>query len=137
MPGAVPGATGAPVHPEAPVAETDDAWRPRLERALAGYGVRSVYQPIVDLHRRVVVGYEALARFQVAEGDSPPPDRWFAAAHRLGFGPELDAVALHAAFSARADLPPNCFLTVNVDPESLLTVPVRRALANQGHLGGW
>ena len=131
-----PAATGALVHPEAPVAETDEAWRPRLERALAGYGVRAVYQPIVDLQRRVVVGYEALARFQVPEGDSPSPDRWFAAAHRLGLGPELDAVALHAAFSARADLPPNCFLTVNVDPESLLTVPVRKALAAQGHLGG-
>jgi len=119
------------------VAETDEAWRPRLERALAGYGVTAVYQPIVDLQRRVVVGYEALARFQVPEGDSsPPPDRWFAAAHRLGVGPDLDAVALHTAFSSRADLPPNCFLSVNVDPESLLTAPVRKALANQGHLGG-
>ncbi|MEZ5409892.1 MAG: EAL domain-containing protein [Acidimicrobiales bacterium] len=130
------GSAGAPVRPGAPAAETDEWWRRRLERALGGYGVRAVYQPIVDLQRRTVVGYEALARFQVPEGDSPSPDRWFAAAHRLGLGAELDAVALHAAFSARADLPPNCFLTVNVDPESLLAAPVRRALAQQGHLGG-
>ena len=64
-------------------------------------------------------------------------ERWFAAAHRLGLGPELDAVALHAAFSARADLPPNCFLTVNVDPESLLPVCGGHSMTDESQGTQW
>jgi EAL domain-containing protein (putative c-di-GMP-specific phosphodiesterase class I) len=36
--------------------------RHELERILQTGGVRTVYQPIVDLHTRRPVGYEALAR---------------------------------------------------------------------------
>jgi sensor c-di-GMP phosphodiesterase-like protein len=36
-----------------------------LDEAIAGRGVRSVYQPIVDLERCTVAGFEALTRFDI------------------------------------------------------------------------
>ncbi|MEU2350223.1 EAL domain-containing protein [Modestobacter sp. NPDC049651] len=79
-----------------------------------------VFQPIVDLRRGLVCGYEALSRF----GDDAAcgPDRWFAAADELGLGAALEARVVCAALSARATLPADCFLTVNVSPH-LLTEP--------------
>lgn len=91
-------------------------WRSLLAGALRGEGVSSVFQPIVDLQRLAVVGYEALARFV-----GPPeltPDRWFAAAAAGGVLPSLEAASLRSALARRPHLPPNCFLSVNVEPES-------------------
>lgn len=83
------------------------------------------------------MGYEALARFP-AEPGRPPlgPDAWFDAAHRLGVGDRLEARALAVALSHRADLPRNCFLTINLDPNALPSRPVREVLNANGHLGG-
>ena len=110
-------------------------WSRALAEAVAGRGVSTVYQPIVDLDRGVVTGYEALARFSHPEIDAGP-DRWFGAAAELGRAAELDAAAIRAALAARADLPPNTFLSVNVEPASLLERAVRDALASSGPLGG-
>jgi EAL domain-containing protein (putative c-di-GMP-specific phosphodiesterase class I) len=80
-----------------------------------------VFQPIVDLRRGVVAGYEALSRF-----DGPPgcgPDDWFAMADQLGVGAQLEAQVVAAVLAVRPSLPPNCFLSVNVSPH-LLTEPV-------------
>lgn len=109
-------------------------WGPLLERALRGEGVSTVYQPIVDLRRMVVVGYEALVRFVGPAALSP--DRWFAAAAARGLLPELEAVTLRLALSRRATLPPNCFLTLNVEPESLLSPAAERVFADAGDLRG-
>ncbi len=95
-----------------------------------------MYQPIVDLARRSVVGYEALTRFQPPDGRRVDPSTIFAAAHELGLGADLDAVCMQAALAHRPDLPGNCFLTVNVDPISLGTAPVTRVFGNQGDLSG-
>lgn len=83
--------------------------------------LRLVFQPIVGLEQAIVVGYEALARF-----DGPPalsPDRWFAAADAVGLGAELEALVVRRCLALRASLPPNCFLTMNVSPH-LITHPV-------------
>ena len=96
--------------------------------------LRMHYQPILDTARGTVVGYESLARF-----GGPPhvtPDRWFAAARAAGVGVELEARALRTAFGARAALPPNCFLTVNVGPEALVAEPVAAVFAAAGDLRG-
>src|SRR5215208_1693460 len=78
---------------------------------------RLVFQPVADLQRGTVAGYEALSRFA-----GPPdagPDVWFEAAGRLGLGAELDARVLERVVGLRPELPPNCFLTVNLDPNHL------------------
>ena len=92
------------------------------------------FQPILSLADRRVVGYEALARFQ---SDPPqPPNVWFAQAEAIGLGAELQALAVERARSAAraAGLPGAAFLSLNVSPRHLASVPVRRALGG-GNLG--
>jgi EAL domain-containing protein (putative c-di-GMP-specific phosphodiesterase class I) len=93
------------------------------------------FQPVADLQRGTVAGYEALSRFA-----GPPdagPDVWFEAAGRLGLGAELDARVLERVVGLRPELPPNCFLTVNLDPNHLVTEPVQRALAAAPTSSSW
>ena len=102
--------TAVPVEPL-----RDDSWRTAIDRALQdATQPQLVFQPIVDLRRGVVAGYEALARF--AGPPSAFPDLWFAAADRLGLGARLEARVVAAAIAARDSLPEDCFLTVNVSP---------------------
>jgi EAL domain-containing protein (putative c-di-GMP-specific phosphodiesterase class I) len=96
---------------------------------------RLAFQPVADLQRGTVAGYEALSRFA-----GPPdagPDVWFEAAGRLGLGAELDARVLERVVGLRPELPPNCFLTVNLDPNHLVTEPVQRAWRPPRAWPGW
>jgi EAL domain-containing protein (putative c-di-GMP-specific phosphodiesterase class I) len=115
-------------------AAEDISWGPALRRACEGRGLRAVYQPIVDIQRGVIAGYEALTRF-----DGPPevtPDIWFAAAREAGCAHHLEAACLRAALASRASLPPSCFLSVNVGPESVGQPVVTAALLEQPNLQG-
>jgi PAS domain S-box-containing protein len=87
------------------------------------------FQPILALAERQVVGYEALARFRLAP--VRPPDVWFAEAAAAGLGAELQALAVERAraVAREAGLPVGTFLSVNISPRYLATVPVRAALA--------
>lgn len=99
-----------------------------------GHGSGTAYQPIVDTARGSIVGYEALARFPGYEQKNP--EMWFAAARDLDLAAEFEAAALRNALIRRADLPVNCFLTVNVSPALLLSSEVQAVWADQGGLGG-
>ncbi|MBJ7358159.1 MAG: EAL domain-containing protein [Nocardioides sp.] len=90
------------------------------------------FQPVIDLARASVVGYEALARF-----DSPvrSPLPWFDAAREHGRLEELEALALRSALDARAILPTNTFLTVNISPALVDTPRVREVWADFPELG--
>ena len=96
--------------------------------------LRMDFQPIVDTARGTVVGYESLARFG-GPADAGP-DCWFALAHAAGVGAELEAQVLERALEARSALPPNCFLSVNVGPQALLSTPVADVFADAGDLRG-
>jgi EAL domain-containing protein (putative c-di-GMP-specific phosphodiesterase class I) len=97
-------------------------------------GVSLVYQPIVDLARGVVVGYETLSRFAGARRVGP--DVWFRAAAQHGLHGDLTSNVLRRALAARAGMPADCFLTVNLEPQALLDPTVARALDSAGDLGG-
>jgi EAL domain-containing protein (putative c-di-GMP-specific phosphodiesterase class I) len=107
--------------------------REDLDAVIAGGGVRSQFQPIIDLARASVVGYEALSRF---EGPVPSPLPWFEAATAHGLLPQLEAVALRSALEAHAHLPTNTFLTVNIGPGSIDSAPVQAVWADFPALGG-
>ena len=96
--------------------------------------LRMDFQPIVDTARGTVVGYESLARFG-GPADAGP-DCWFALAHAAGVGAELEAQVLERALESRSALPPNCFLSVNVGPQALLSTPVADVFADAGDLRG-
>ncbi|WP_068147119.1 EAL domain-containing protein [Rhodococcoides corynebacterioides] len=82
-----------------------------------GVEVRSLYQPVVDLTTRAMVGVEALAR---GPAGSPfeRPEELFAAARAAGRLREIDWLcrvsALRGALSA--PLPPGQLLFVNIEP---------------------
>lgn len=76
-------------------------------------------QPIVDLKRGVVAGYELLARFDHPLGGSPA--EWFATASALGCVHELDAAILNAGRGLLGRLPANTFLSVNLTSEGAIS----------------
>lgn len=89
-------------------------------------------QPIVDLPRGVVVGYELLARF--ALGRPSPPDHVFATAMQAGLAEELEALVVSRAMQLFDTLPSDCFLTVNVDPLHLTSPLVREVIDRRSDL---
>jgi EAL domain-containing protein (putative c-di-GMP-specific phosphodiesterase class I) len=90
-----------------------------LDAVLAG-GLRSIYQPIVDLDTGAPVGYEALARGP-AGTSMESPAALFEAAHTLDRVGELDracwGTALRSAIQGQLRPPHAVF--VNVEPEAM------------------
>lgn len=108
-------------------------WDRLIQGALAGIGLSLAVQPIVDLRRGVVAGYEALVRF---EGAVLTPDAWLAAARARGVAARLDAAILDRALALRGDLPPDCFLSLNLEPDSLAHPALGARLRAEGRLDG-
>lgn len=125
---------GAEIDVEQPAPPVEDPrWRDALHAVLDDPSRHALHaQPIVELGTGLVAGFELLSRF-----DGPwrtSPDVWFSAAHRWGVNPRLQARVLDMAVAARADLPPNTFLTVNVDPHLLGDELVAEALLRHADL---
>ena len=93
---------------------------------------RLVYEPIADLARGTICGYEAVERFP----DALPPEAWRTEALRRGLEPDFDAFVVGSVLHARESLPDGCFLSFNVRPATLLREPVRRVLARAKSLDG-
>jgi EAL domain-containing protein (putative c-di-GMP-specific phosphodiesterase class I) len=86
--------------------------RLRVQAVLNGRTMNMRFQPIIDLKTGRLTGCEALARFP---GSSPrPPDVWFADAHQVGLGAELQLAAIELALQRLPDIPPDVYLAVNV-----------------------
>jgi EAL domain-containing protein (putative c-di-GMP-specific phosphodiesterase class I)/response regulator of citrate/malate metabolism len=88
--------------------------RARIRKVLERREFDIVFQPIVELDSRQVVGYEALSRFTAEPHRGP--DEWFAEAHEVGLGPELELAAIRCACERSRDLPEGMFMAVNVSP---------------------
>jgi PAS domain S-box-containing protein len=98
--------------------------RSRALRELIESGsVRTVFQPIVRLTDRAVVGYEALTRFT----DGSSPLQRFAEAERVGLAVDLERAAVESAIHAAAALPAGPWLSINLSPAVL---PQLRELAS-------
>jgi diguanylate cyclase (GGDEF)-like protein len=85
-----------------------------------------VFQPVVDLGRGEIAGYEALARFP-ASAARRRPDAWFAHASRYGLRERLEAAAARRALEPAAR-PPGTFVSVNVSPRTVRSVEFRTVL---------
>ena len=86
----------------------------RVRDVLETTSMEMVVQPIADMRSGEVRMAEALARFTVAP--SRGPDQWFAEAHRVGLGLQLELAAVQGALDLIASLPDSVALTVNVAP---------------------
>jgi EAL domain-containing protein (putative c-di-GMP-specific phosphodiesterase class I) len=112
-------------------------WPAALDRLLERpETLRLVFQPIVDVARGVIAGYETLARFTDPGGgpSAATPDRWFAAADAAGMGALVEALVVERCLHLRADLPPDTFLTVNVSPHLLPEPELAGLLLGAGDL---
>ena len=96
------------------VAERDhaDAVRRTVGGVIAVRSFHPVFQPIIELASRDIVGYEALTRFDSGQR----PDLCFADAWSVGLGPELELATLTAAVDAAQGLPPGAVLSLNISP---------------------
>lgn len=87
-------------------------------------GVRTVFQPIIELRTGRVAGYEALTRFPTLLRG---PDDVFAQAHRCGLGSFLEATAIATALRATGR-PAGTFISLNVSPTALMSRELARLL---------
>lgn len=94
--------------------------RERIESVLGDpESVTVLFQPIVELEGRRVVGFEALSRFGLQPERSP--DRWFAEADEVGLGVDLDLMAIGRALSQLPSMPSEMKLFLNAAPRTALT----------------
>ena len=110
-------------HPDRPLLDLD-----ALRMAMDDGQPELVFQPVVDMRDRRLIGLEALARFRLEPHH--PPDEWFDAAHRVGLGVELERITLQRAGRAAERLPPDTYVAVNVSPATLLSPGLDDALAD-------
>jgi diguanylate cyclase (GGDEF)-like protein len=98
--------------------------RREIEALLAdANAIRPVFQPVLELATGRIGGYEALSRIGGGRG----PDQWFAQAHRVGLGAELEVAALRAALAVPGR-PAGTFIALNVSPRALMTDVLHDAL---------
>lgn len=92
--------------------------RERIERTLHKGELHMVYQPIYDLDKAAVSGFESLARFPATP--ARPPDRWFDDAHAVGLGVELELLAIERALQILPQLNGGLDIGINASPETIL-----------------
>jgi PAS domain S-box-containing protein len=84
----------------------------RIEAVIALTAFAPVFQPIIELSTRRIVGFEALTRFR----DGCRPDEIFADALDCGLAIELETVTLEAALKSSQFLPAGAWLSLNASP---------------------
>ena len=92
------------------------------------------FQPIADVTRGTVAGYEALARF--GPEDTISPERYFHEANKRSLTAKLDAKIAALALERRAELPTGSFLTINIEPDSIGSIDLDEVLLGAGSLDG-
>ncbi len=106
-----------------------------IEQVLTGSTIPDIYfQPIVDLRRGAVSGYEALARFP--RELNLAPDVIFQRAGKIGMRMELEHLVCTLVLGKRTQLPDGCFLTLNLGPDFLLSDLWQELLASESDLAG-
>jgi len=89
----------------------------RIEEAIHGNALETVFQPIVDLHHGGIRGVEALTRFMSKPRRSP--ETWFVEAANQGLLMQLELAAAARALEHLDAIPDDVYLSVNVSTETL------------------
>lgn len=108
---------------------TTEASQRRIRAVIEAGAFYPVFQPIVSLQDRRVIGYEALTRFN----DGTPPDAMFGLARAAGIELELETATMAASMRAVRRIPSGIFLDLNASPELVYAVePLRSYVARWG-----
>ena len=100
-----------------PRSERAPVSRERIEEAIHGDLLETVFQPIVELEHGAIRGVEALTRFMTRPRRSP--ETWFVEAARQGLLTQLELAAASRALEHMDGIPDDVYLSVNVSTESL------------------
>lgn len=100
------------------------AARSEIEAIIEHEAFQPVFQPVVELRSRRVVGYEALTRFD----DGRAPAETFAEASILGVGTDLELACVRRSLEAARALPEDAWIGVNTSPAMLLETPELAAI---------
>ena len=92
--------------------------RPLLRQMIESRSVRTIYQPIVDMYSRAILGYEALGRGQ-CEKLTDRPNELFRIAHICALAADLSRAFRQAAFAESRKLPPGPYIFCNLHPDEL------------------
>jgi EAL domain-containing protein (putative c-di-GMP-specific phosphodiesterase class I)/CheY-like chemotaxis protein len=107
------------------------ARRQEIERFITGSGVTMVFQPIMDLRSREVVGVEALARFLSLPPRSPAA--WFAEAVSLQMSRQLEMSTVRQALAHLPEIQNNVYLSLNCSHRTVCTNEFSLLMADIGH----
>lgn len=108
-----------------------DARRQEIGRFVAGEAVTTVFQPIVDLRTRAVLGMEALSRFHSLP--LRPPYEWFAEAAELELGVPLELATMRRALARIGDLQPDAYLSLNCSHRAAMSGELLDAFGADAH----
>lgn len=99
-----------------------EAWEVRLQKITTEICdifsrdlLYSSYQPIVDIRTREILGYEALARFNVESKRTP--DQWFAAAELVGEKKALEILAVNSGLRNFEEIKRDHYMSINVSAD--------------------
>ena len=86
--------------------------RSQLEAIIADRAFKPVFQPVVQLRTREVVGFEALTRFH----DGMRPDLRFEEAEKAGMSIRLETACIREQLEVATWLPAGAWVSLNVSP---------------------
>jgi EAL domain-containing protein (putative c-di-GMP-specific phosphodiesterase class I) len=98
-----------------------------IDRFLKGSGTTLAFQPIYDVTTGRCFAVEALTRF--SGQPLRTPDLWFAEAHEMGVGVELELVSVRKSLRCLQRVPSGIDLCVNVGPEAMMSTELLQLLA--------
>ena len=98
----------------------------RIRSVLDSDDLSIVYQPIYQLVRNEIIGFESLSRFSTQPFRTP--DIWFQEAASVGLGAQLETKAVRIALQSFMRFPSNIYLSVNFSPEALLSGSIASVL---------
>lgn len=86
----------------------------------------AVFQPVCRLSDLRLSGFEGLTRFP--DGSHARPDHWFAKAHKIGRGADLEIMALKAVLESARQIPSEYDVSVNLSPLVAVTASAQHEL---------
>ena len=86
----------------------------KVQSVLNGGAISLVYQPVFDLTKAQVIGFESLARFTTQPMRAP--DAWFADAAIVGLDVALEMKVIEQALASFESLPEGVYVGFNVSP---------------------
>ncbi len=117
------------------VSEDSDRHTAFFKALLKTKNIRTLYQPMVDLKTKKVVGYEALTR-ALSEAPTEEAVFLFSAAREAGLVKELDELCVEYALKSAQAMGQDKKLFLNLNHETLLDEKImRRLFADRGEIG--